>query len=79
MKRIAILGSTGSIGEQAIDVVSSTEGLEIVALSAHSNWERAVEQARALGIGRIALADPQAAAARPVPGPTARCSRGRSA
>jgi len=62
MKRIAILGSTGSIGEQAIDVVSSTEGLEIVALSAHSNWERAVEQARALGVGRIALADPQAAA-----------------
>jgi len=62
MKRLAILGSTGSIGEQAIDVVSSTEGLEIVALSAHSKWERAVEQARALGIGRIALADPQAAA-----------------
>ena len=62
MKRIAILGSTGSIGEQAIDVVSSTEGLEVVALSAHSNWERLVQQARALGIGRIALANPQAAA-----------------
>ena len=62
MKRIAILGSTGSIGEQAIDVVSSTEGLEIVALSAHSNWERVVEQARALGVARIALAEPQAAA-----------------
>ncbi len=62
MKRIAILGSTGSIGEQAIDVVSRTEGLEVVALSAHSNWERVVAQARSLGVGRIALADPQAAA-----------------
>jgi len=62
MKRIAILGSTGSIGEQAIDVVASTEGLEVVALSAHSNWERVVAQAQSLGVGRIALADPQAAA-----------------
>ena len=56
MKRLAILGSTGSIGEQAIDVVSSTEGLEIVALSAHSNWERAVAQARALGVEPAELA-----------------------
>ncbi len=62
MKRVAILGSTGSIGEQAIDVVAHTDGLEIVALSAHERWERAVEQARALGIGRIAIADPGAAA-----------------
>jgi 1-deoxy-D-xylulose-5-phosphate reductoisomerase len=61
MKRLAILGSTGSIGEQALDVVATTEGLEVVALSAHARWERAVEQARALGLERIALSDPQAA------------------
>src|SRR5207248_343837 len=46
-RRLAILGSTGSIGVQALDVVSRSEGeLEVVALSAARAWEPLVDQAR---------------------------------
>jgi 1-deoxy-D-xylulose-5-phosphate reductoisomerase len=63
-RRLVILGSTGSIGVQALDVVSraSPGELEVVALSAGGSWEQLIEQARALGVKRIALADPDAAA-----------------
>ena len=63
-RRLAILGSTGSIGVQALDVVSrAAEGeLDVVALSASQAWEPLVEQARRHGVGRIALAEPDAAA-----------------
>ena len=61
MRRIAILGSTGSIGVQALDVVRSTAGLEVVALSAHSRWEELIEQARVHNVSRVAISDPQAA------------------
>jgi 1-deoxy-D-xylulose-5-phosphate reductoisomerase len=57
-----ILGSTGSIGVQALDVVSRTDELEIVALSAADAWETLVEQAEQHGVRRIALADEHAAA-----------------
>jgi len=62
-RRLAILGSTGSIGVQALDVVARSGGeLSVVALSAASAWESLVEQAREYGVGRIALADDHAAA-----------------
>jgi len=62
-RRLLILGSTGSIGTQALDVVARAEGeLEVVGLSAASAADVLVAQARELGVGRIALADPDAAA-----------------
>jgi len=62
-RRLAILGSTGSIGIQALDVVvRAPDELEVVALSAASAWEQLVEQATRHGVDRIALADPNAAA-----------------
>jgi 1-deoxy-D-xylulose-5-phosphate reductoisomerase len=62
-RRLIILGSTGSIGVQALDVVSrSPDELRVVALSAQSAWEPLVAQARAHGVKRIAVADPDAAA-----------------
>jgi 1-deoxy-D-xylulose-5-phosphate reductoisomerase len=62
-RRLAILGSTGSIGVQALDVVARSEGeLQVVALSAQRAWEPLLEQARDLGVRRVALADPDAAA-----------------
>src|SRR5581483_3287217 len=62
-RRLAILGSTGSIGVQALDVVSRSTGeLRVVALSAGSAWESLLEQAQQYGVGRIALADEHAAA-----------------
>jgi 1-deoxy-D-xylulose-5-phosphate reductoisomerase len=60
-KRLLILGSTGSIGVQALDVLRGSDELELVGLSAERSWETLVEQARAHGVGRIALADEAAA------------------
>ncbi|MGO9899741.1 MAG: 1-deoxy-D-xylulose-5-phosphate reductoisomerase [Solirubrobacteraceae bacterium] len=62
-RRLVILGSTGSIGVQALDVVARSGGeLEVVALSAWTAWKQLVEQARRFGVRRIALADADAAA-----------------
>jgi len=62
-RRIAILGSTGSIGWQALDVVERSSGeLSVVALSAASSWESLLEQAERHGVRRVALTDPDAAA-----------------
>ena len=62
MRRILIVGSTGSIGTQALDVVSRSDSLEVVGLAARSNAELVCQQAEAFGVGRIALADEHAAA-----------------
>ncbi|HEY7831237.1 MAG TPA: 1-deoxy-D-xylulose-5-phosphate reductoisomerase [Solirubrobacteraceae bacterium] len=61
-KRLLILGSTGSIGVQALDIVQRSSELELIGLSAERSWEALVEQARAHGVKRIALADADAAA-----------------
>jgi 1-deoxy-D-xylulose-5-phosphate reductoisomerase len=61
-KRLLILGSTGSIGTQALDVVRRSGELELVGLSAERSWEALLEQARTHGVGRVALVEPDAAA-----------------
>ena len=61
-RRIAILGSTGSIGVQALDVISRSPELTVVALSASSSWEPLLEQARRHSVRKVAVADPDAAA-----------------
>jgi 1-deoxy-D-xylulose-5-phosphate reductoisomerase len=61
-RRLLILGSTGSIGTQALDIVERSDDLELVGLSAERSWEALVEQARAQRVDRIALADPIAGA-----------------
>ncbi len=59
MKRIALLGSTGSIGEQTLDVVARHPGrFEVVALSAGRRIERLVEQARRFRPRLVSIADP---------------------
>jgi 1-deoxy-D-xylulose-5-phosphate reductoisomerase len=63
MKRLLILGSTGSIGTQALDVVARAPGaFEVVGLSAGTAHAALIEQARAAGVTRIALSDADAAA-----------------
>jgi 1-deoxy-D-xylulose-5-phosphate reductoisomerase len=62
MRKVLIVGSTGSIGTQALDVVSRSESLEVAGLAAHSNAELVIEQAEAFGVDRVALADTDAAA-----------------
>jgi 1-deoxy-D-xylulose-5-phosphate reductoisomerase len=47
MRRITILGSTGSIGEQALDVLRAhPDCFELVGLSANSNADRLAEQVK---------------------------------
>ncbi len=59
-KNIAILGSTGSVGEQAIDVAEKMN-MRVTALSANSNARRVEEQARKFGVRAVAMADEAAA------------------
>jgi 1-deoxy-D-xylulose-5-phosphate reductoisomerase len=61
MKRLVILGSTGSIGTQALEIVAGSEELQVVGLAAGSSWEPAVEQAGRFGVPAIALGDEVAA------------------
>jgi 1-deoxy-D-xylulose-5-phosphate reductoisomerase len=61
MRKVLILGSTGSIGEQALDVVSRSDALQVAGVSAASSWKRAIEQAREYGAPAVALADENAA------------------
>jgi 1-deoxy-D-xylulose-5-phosphate reductoisomerase len=61
MKKVLILGSTGSIGTQALDVVGRSDELQVVGLAAGSSWELTLEQARQHGVPTIALADEIAA------------------
>jgi 1-deoxy-D-xylulose-5-phosphate reductoisomerase len=63
MKRIAILGSTGSIGQSALAVVAAhPERLEVVGLSAGENSARFVEQVTRFSPDTIAMATPGALA-----------------
>jgi 1-deoxy-D-xylulose-5-phosphate reductoisomerase len=62
VKRLLILGSTGSIGTQALDVVARGGGFEIVGLSAGAAHEALLAQAREYGVTRVALSDADAAA-----------------
>jgi 1-deoxy-D-xylulose-5-phosphate reductoisomerase len=62
VKRVLILGSTGSIGTQALEVIAASDELQVAGLSAGSSWEPLLEQARQHGVPAVALADPDAAA-----------------
>ena len=46
-KRIAILGSTGSIGRQSLEFISARPELAVCALAAGGNWRLLAEQAHA--------------------------------
>ena len=46
MKKIAILGSTGSIGTQTLEIVRDNSDLQVVALAAGSNVELMEKQVR---------------------------------
>lgn len=46
MKKISILGSTGSIGTQTLDIVRNNKDLEVVAMAASSNIRLLEEQIR---------------------------------
>jgi 1-deoxy-D-xylulose-5-phosphate reductoisomerase len=58
MKRLAILGSTGSIGTQALEVVAAhPELFEVEILSAHSNTSLLIEQAKKFSPNAVVITD----------------------
>ena len=61
-RRLLILGSTGSIGTQALDILAGDPELELVGLSAERSSDALIEQAIRFGVDRIALADADAGA-----------------
>lgn len=61
MKRVIVLGSTGSIGVQALRVISASSDMCVAALSCDRNVGLLLEQATSLGVGDVAIADIQAA------------------
>src|SRR6202012_1302836 len=62
MRNVLILGSTGSIGTQALEVISASPELRVVGLAAGRSWETTLAQAHEHGGEVIALADRDAAA-----------------
>ena len=72
MKRLAILGSTGSIGRQTLDIVRAyPEEFEVFAMSAWSNRDLLLEQAREFH-STLSLLPGAAGAGRPAAGHGAR-------
>lgn len=61
MRKVLILGSTGSIGVQALDVIDRNNELIAVGLSAGSDHQTLTQQAKRHRVEAIALADPAAA------------------
>jgi 1-deoxy-D-xylulose-5-phosphate reductoisomerase len=62
MRSVAILGATGSIGEQTLDVIAAHPELRVGGLAARSDHAGLVAAAVAHGVETIALEDPAAAA-----------------
>ena len=61
-RRLVLLGSTGSIGTQALEVVRAhPDRFEVVGLACGSSAEELVAQAREFGVTELAVADPDAA------------------
>ena len=61
MRRVLVIGSTGSVGTQALEVIAASDALDVVGLAAHSSADLVLEQAERHGVDRIALADEGAA------------------
>lgn len=59
MKRIVILGSTGSVGTQALDIIKQhPEKFKVVGLSANHNIEKLQEQIAEFKPEAVCIADP---------------------
>lgn len=59
MRRVLVLGSTGSIGTQTIEVVQRLpEKLRIVGLATYRDYETLLTQAQALGVRALGLVEP---------------------
>ena len=59
-KKILILGSTGSIGKSALNVIKKNEKrIEIVCLSSNKNYKKLYEQAKFFNVKNLIISDPK--------------------
>ncbi|MDX6767813.1 MAG: 1-deoxy-D-xylulose-5-phosphate reductoisomerase [Candidatus Methylacidiphilales bacterium] len=66
MKRVILLGSSGSIGMSACKVAREfPDGMKLVGLAVQRSTEKLAEQVREFGVGTVAVTDPDAAAGMP--------------
>ena len=70
-RRVALLGSTGSIGRQAVDVLDGDPAFRVVALAAGRNGALLAEQAHRLRPSAVVLAEPDPSLAARLPSGTA--------
>ena len=57
-KRVILLGSTGSIGQNSLAVLESLgSNYELVAASAHNQWQQLAQQARKYHLERVVITD----------------------
>jgi len=62
LRGVAILGSTGSVGEHTLDVIARhPDRFRVVALGAHRNYQKLAEQCSRFSVPYAALADVSAA------------------
>ena len=57
MKKIGIHGSTGSIGRQALDIIRNDNNLNCIYLTAYSNFELLIKQAKEFKPKYVCLVD----------------------
>ena len=61
MKRLAILGATGSVGTQTMQVVDAFPGwLDVTILAGHSNWQLLLQQAEKYRPDCVVVTEPAA-------------------
>ena len=65
MKRVIVLGATGSIGVQALKVIAASPDLYVAGLSCDRSVALLLEQAISLRVNDVAVADERAAATIP--------------
>lgn len=69
VKRVAVLGSTGSIGTQTLDIIGRhPDRLKVTALAAGSNTDLLLKQAKKHGVTRLAVFDSSSAKEAGIPG-----------
>ena len=60
MKNVSVLGSTGSIGRQSLEVIRNIKGVRVLSMSAHSNYRLLLKQAREFRPDYVCLTDRKA-------------------
>ncbi len=62
-RHVVVLGSTGSIGVQAFEVLAAMPATQVTGIVTHSNWQTALEQAAAHAVPTVVLQNEEAARA----------------